>query len=86
MSEREQLFRKTDQLPFFFLTQDRVRRLGQKRETTVFRLVMEDSVEQMVLDIQAEKRKLMMAAFREKNNKRMERQSRNLGDIQRLLR
>ena len=67
------------------LKQDRVHRLGQKRETTVFRLVMEDSIEQMVLDIQAEKRKLMMAAFQEKSNKRMAGKSARIGDIQRLL-
>ena len=47
---------------------------------------MEDSIEQMVLDIQAEKRKLMMTAFQEKSNKRMGGKSTRIGDIQRLLR
>ncbi|RDA82962.1 hypothetical protein CP532_0874 [Ophiocordyceps camponoti-leonardi (nom. inval.)] len=35
---------------------DRVHRLGQTRETTVWRLVMENTVEERVLTIQAEKR------------------------------
>ena len=48
---------------------DRVHRLGQKRDCTVWRLVMEESFEERVLDIQAEKRKLMMAAFRESDDK-----------------
>lgn len=46
---------------------DRVHRLGQKRETTVFRLIVEDSVEERVLGIQEEKRKLMSLAFAEKD-------------------
>ena len=65
---------------------DRVHRLGQTRETTVFRLVMEDSVEEMVLGIQAEKRKLMMTAFREKTSKRSGGKSARMADIERLLR
>ena len=64
---------------------DRVHRLGQKRETTVFRLVMEDSIEEMVLDIQAEKRKLMMTAFQEKTSKRSAGKSTRIADIERLL-
>ncbi|KAJ5665096.1 uncharacterized protein N7477_007544 [Penicillium maclennaniae] len=43
---------------------DRVYRLGQKRETTMWRLVIEDSIEERVLDIQKRKRELMLAAFR----------------------
>lgn len=46
---------------------DRVHRLGQTRETTVWRLVMDGSVEEKVLEIQAEKRKLMATAFMEKD-------------------
>ena len=61
---------------------DRIHRLGQLRETTVFRLVIDDSIEDTVLEIQQEKRKLMMTAFREKSNKRA---GARLGDIQRLL-
>ena len=44
---------------------DRVYRLGQKRKTTVWRLVMEGSIEDRVLYIQEEKRKLMQEAFHE---------------------
>ena len=64
---------------------DRVHRLGQKKETTVFRLVMEDSIEERTLEIQAEKRKLMMAAFQEKSSKRTGGKSARLNDIQKLL-
>ncbi len=66
---------------------DRVHRLGQKKPTTVWRLVMNDSIEDQVLNIQAEKRKLMMTAFQEKTGKRMkEGSTARMGDIQRLLR
>ncbi|KAL6717893.1 hypothetical protein ACLMJK_003978 [Lecanora helva] len=66
---------------------DRVHRLGQTKPTTVWRLVMNDSIEDTVLNIQAEKRKLMMAAFREKTGKRVgEGRTARLGDIERLLR
>ena len=63
---------------------DRVHRLGQTRPTTVWRLIMDGSIEERVGEIQAEKRKLMMAAFREKDGKKKE--SSRLGDIERLLR
>lgn len=66
---------------------DRVHRLGQKKPTTVWRLVMNDSIEDQVLNIQAEKRKLMMTAFQEKTGKRMkEGSTARVGDIERLLR
>ena len=45
---------------------DRVHRLGQTRPCTVWRLVMEDSIEERVMEIQAEKRKLVGKAFQEK--------------------
>ena len=66
---------------------DRVHRLGQKRETTVFRLVVEGSVEERVLGIQEEKRKLMGLAFAEKEGgkQRKKRAGAGLGDLQRLL-
>ena len=65
---------------------DRVHRLGQTKPTTVWRLVMNDSIEDTVLNIQAEKRKLMMTAFQEKTGKRMkEGSTARLGDIERLL-
>ena len=66
---------------------DRVHRLGQKKPTTVWRLVMNDSIEDQVLNIQAEKRKLMMTAFQEKTGKRAkEGSTARIGDIERLLR
>ena len=66
---------------------DRVHRLGQRKPTTVWRLVMNDSIEDQVLNIQAEKRKLMMTAFQEKTGKRMrEGKTARMGDIERLLR
>jgi SWI/SNF-related matrix-associated actin-dependent regulator of chromatin subfamily A3 len=49
---------------------DRVHRLGQKKPTTVLRLVVKGSIEERVLDIQEEKRKLMQLAFAEKASKR----------------
>ena len=51
---------------------DRVYRLGHTRPTTVWRLVMEDSVGQRVLDIQQRKRELMSTAFREKTGAKKE--------------
>lgn len=65
---------------------DRVHRLGQKRETTVFRLVVEDSVEERVLGIQSDKRKLMAMAFAEKEGgKKKNVRSGGMGDLTRLL-
>lgn len=61
-------------------------RLGQTRPTTVWRLVVDQSIEDRVLHIQAEKRKLMMTAFQEKASKRAGagKQAR-LGEIEKLL-
>jgi SWI/SNF-related matrix-associated actin-dependent regulator of chromatin subfamily A3 len=65
---------------------DRVHRLGQKRETKVFRLVVEGSVEERVLGIQEEKRRLMGLAFAEKEGgKQRKRAGAGLGDLMRLL-
>jgi SWI/SNF-related matrix-associated actin-dependent regulator of chromatin subfamily A3 len=64
---------------------DRVHRLGQTRPTTVWRLVVEGSIEERVLDIQAEKRKLMMTAFQEKTTKRSKQKAARRNDIERLL-
>jgi SWI/SNF-related matrix-associated actin-dependent regulator of chromatin subfamily A3 len=65
---------------------DRVHRLGQTRETTVFRLVVEDSIEERVLGIQSDKRKLMAMAFAEKEGgKKKNIRSGGLGDLTRLL-
>ncbi|KAL8736232.1 MAG: hypothetical protein Q9166_000387 [cf. Caloplaca sp. 2 TL-2023] len=65
---------------------DRVHRLGQTKPTTVWRLVVDGSIEDRVLDIQTEKRKLMMTAFQETVSKRAgaKKQAR-LGDIEKLL-
>lgn len=65
---------------------DRVHRLGQTRECRIFRLVVEDTIEDNVLDIQQDKRKLMRLAFGEKKGKRDEVKTGRLADIQRLLR
>ncbi|KAF2789501.1 hypothetical protein K505DRAFT_284337 [Melanomma pulvis-pyrius CBS 109.77] len=65
---------------------DRVHRLGQKRETKVFRLVVEGSVEERVLGIQEDKRKLMGLAFAEKEGGRKKRGGgAGLADLERLL-
>ncbi|KAJ5941363.1 hypothetical protein N7516_001531 [Penicillium verrucosum] len=64
---------------------DRVYRLGQKRETTVWRLVMEDSIEERVLAIQERKRSLMLAAFRETAKKKAEDRGTRVADLEALL-
>ncbi|KAI6382048.1 hypothetical protein MCOR25_000925 [Pyricularia grisea] len=63
---------------------DRVHRLGQTRPTTVWRLVMEGTVEERVLDIQGEKRDLVSKAFREKGKKAQAKETR-MADIMKLL-
>ncbi|KAE8448579.1 hypothetical protein EG329_009004 [Mollisiaceae sp. DMI_Dod_QoI] len=63
---------------------DRVHRLGQTRPCTVWRLIMEDSIEERVLSIQAEKRLLVGKAFQEKTKGGKEKVTR-MGDILKLL-
>ncbi|KAH4937778.1 hypothetical protein HBI79_064250 [Parastagonospora nodorum] len=63
---------------------DRVHRLGQKRETKVFRLVVEGSVEERVLGIQEEKRRLMGLAFAEKEGGKKKKAG-GVADLMRLL-
>jgi SWI/SNF-related matrix-associated actin-dependent regulator of chromatin subfamily A3 len=63
---------------------DRVHRLGQTRPCTVWRLIMEESIEERVLEIQAEKRKLVGKAFQEKAKGCKEKTTR-MGDIFKLL-
>lgn len=46
---------------------------------------MDGSIEERTLDIQAEKRKLMQAAFQEKSSKRGSGRNARLGDITKLL-
>ena len=66
---------------------DRVHRLGQTRDCKVVRLIMKDSVEDEVLEIQAKKRKLASIAFGEKTVRRGrgEEQVQRWNDISRLL-
>lgn len=65
---------------------DRVHRLGQRRETTVFRLVMEGSIEERVLLIQEKKRGLVATAFQEKGESRGRRaKETRMVDLQMLL-
>lgn len=64
---------------------DRVHRLGQKKDCRVFRLVVEGTIEDNVLGIQQDKRKLMRLAFGEKKGKRDQVKTGRLADIQRLL-
>ncbi len=64
---------------------DRVHRLGQTRPTTVWRLVMEGTVEERVLDIQGEKRELVNKAFQEKQGKEKKTEVRRMADIMKLL-
>lgn len=65
---------------------DRVYRLGQKRPTTVWRLVMEKSIEDRVLGIQERKRKLMSTAFREKDPRKANDRRERLADLETLIR
>lgn len=73
---------------------DRVHRLGQKRPVTVFRLVMNDSVEERfffwicgsdfrVLEIQKNKRKMISQAFNE--NKEGKGRETRLAELSMLL-
>lgn len=64
---------------------DRVHRLGQEREVTVWRLVMQGSIEERVLDVQREKRRLAGLALREKGGRKRGGEGSRVGDIQRLL-
>ncbi|PGH01214.1 hypothetical protein AJ79_07985 [Helicocarpus griseus UAMH5409] len=64
---------------------DRVYRLGQKRPTTIWRLVMENSIEDRVLDKQKEKRTLMTTAFREKIDRKAESRKSRVADLEQLL-
>jgi SWI/SNF-related matrix-associated actin-dependent regulator of chromatin subfamily A3 len=63
---------------------DRVHRLGQTRKTTVWRLIMEDSIEERVMEIQSQKRKLVGKAFKEKGKLAGGKTTR-MGDIEKLL-
>ncbi|KAI2611978.1 SNF2 family N-terminal domain-containing protein [Hypoxylon sp. NC1633] len=62
---------------------DRVHRLGQTRETQVWKLVMDKSVEERVLGIQANKRDLVSLALRDKA--REQKETSRLDDVLQLL-
>lgn len=66
---------------------DRVHRLGQTRKCKVVRLVVEGTIEDEVLEIQAKKRQLASEAFGEKDGGRRKKEQRagTLRDIERLL-
>lgn len=64
---------------------DRVHRLGQTRETTVWRLVMEGTVEERVLAVQSEKRELVGQAFAEKDRGKRKTRDTRMADVQKLL-
>ena len=63
---------------------DRVHRLGQTRETAVWRLIMENTVEERVVDIEAEKRQLVEKAFQEKGKDKQAKVTR-MADLRKLL-
>lgn len=66
---------------------DRVYRLGQTKPVNVWRLVMEDSIEARVLEVQQDKRALVKQAFGAgAGGKRRHERVAHLADIQRLLR
>lgn len=62
---------------------DRVHRIGQTRPVTVYKLLVEGSVEYRVLDIQSEKRKLVALAFQDEEIIRKEQGA--VADIRHLL-
>ncbi|KAI1735393.1 SNF2 family N-terminal domain-containing protein [Xylaria scruposa] len=62
---------------------DRVHRIGQKRPVTVYKLLVEGSVEYRVLDVQSEKRKLVALAFQDEDFIRKEEGA--VADIRHLL-
>ncbi|KAL7950075.1 SNF2 family N-terminal domain-containing protein [Trichoderma barbatum] len=63
---------------------DRVHRLGQRRETKIWRLVMENTIEERVLDVQQEKRDLVTKAFQEKGKAKKSNETR-IADVMKLL-
>ncbi|PNS19972.1 hypothetical protein CAC42_7939 [Sphaceloma murrayae] len=62
---------------------DRVHRLGQKRECTVWRLVVKGSIEERTLEVQSEKRELMAFALREGG--KAKKKGGTVADIKKLL-
>jgi SWI/SNF-related matrix-associated actin-dependent regulator of chromatin subfamily A3 len=64
-----------------------VHRLGQTRACKVVRLIVEDTIEDQVLEVQAKKRKLAGLAFGEKKGQRNRVQERaeHYRDLERLI-
>lgn len=63
---------------------DRIHRIGQTRSVRVVRLVVKDSIEERILEMQDGKRKLASSAFKEKSDK--EQRQMRVQDVQRLMR
>ena len=65
---------------------DRVHRLGQTRACKVVRLIVEDTIEDQVLEVQAKKRKLAGLAFGEKKGRnRTQERAEHYRDLERLI-
>jgi SWI/SNF-related matrix-associated actin-dependent regulator of chromatin subfamily A3 len=64
---------------------DRVHRLGQTRACKVVRLIVEDTIEDQVLEVQAKKRKLAGLAFGEKGRNRTQERAEHYRDLERLI-
>ncbi|KAI5840077.1 putative SNF2 family helicase [Morchella snyderi] len=64
---------------------DRVYRLGQKRECVVWRLIVEGTIEERVLDIQERKRNLVKTAFAEKKRDARETRESRIAELKVLL-
>jgi SWI/SNF-related matrix-associated actin-dependent regulator of chromatin subfamily A3 len=64
-----------------------VHRLGQTRACKVVRLIVEDTIEDQVLEVQAKKRRLAGLAFGEKKGQRNRTQERaeHYRDLERLI-
>jgi len=63
---------------------DRIHRIGQTRSVRVLRLIVKDSIEERILDMQDGKRKLASSAFKNKSDK--EQRQMRVEDVQRLMR
>jgi SWI/SNF-related matrix-associated actin-dependent regulator of chromatin subfamily A3 len=63
---------------------DRVNRLGQTRPVNVIRFVMENTIEERVIELQARKRAFFKEAFSEKKDAKRARETR-LRDLKTLL-
>jgi len=64
---------------------DRVHRIGQTRNVVVIKFLIEGSVEERVMDLQAKKRELMEKAFGVERQSRETRKESRVDDINFLL-